>query len=725
MTAIDKPTIDRANSNIEATIGKYLQLVKSGSEFKACCPFHDEKSPSFTVVPSKGFYHCFGCGESGDSVQFVMQYTGKSFREAVESIIGQLPNDTAHAVTNHPRANVPAVWEPLTNTIETPPASAFEHYRLGYPVATYHYRTADGITIGYVCRFENDGKKETLPLCLAVNTQTGVTEWRWLSFAKPRPLYGLDRMRPDKNILLVEGEKTADAARLLFSGMDVLTWPGGANAVAHADFTPLAGRSVVMWPDADDAGIEAMRRIYQLHGASFKDCRVVPVSDQLPKGWDLADDAPDGFDPVKYAKASIVPAGECFIDPEPAPEPIQPPAKIPTYLTVDYYSPLPDANDKGKPLSTIENLEHIISRLGVNIRYNVISKNLDVIIPESSYSADNNENACLAWMMSECARFKYPDTKLPAYMLEIGDRNQYNPVKIWVESIPWDGLDRLTILTNSLGSKDPELTGMLLKKWMVGAIHAAYSPSGIDNSSVLVLQGEQYAGKTAWFKSLLGDLSGTLGKEGAIVNPTDKDSVLGVVKYWLVELGELDATFRRADIAVLKSFITRDSDELRKPYAAGFSKYPRRTMFFASVNPKTYLHDETGSRRFWTVECTKDLNPNHGIDVQQAWAQVKHMYDSGYSWKLSKDEMTTLNEHNEGYQSVDPIEDLLLLHYDCDPLLPRPNLLSASEILVSIGYERPNNIQSRSCGTILRKYFGDPKKTNGRQLFAMPIKKEV
>jgi hypothetical protein len=521
----------------------------------------------------------------------------------------------------------------------------------------------------------------------------------------------------------VEGEKTSNAARLLFSGMDVLTWAGGANAVAHADFSPLNGRSVVMWPDADDAGIEAMRRIYQMHGASFKDCRVVPVSDQVTKGWDLADDAPDGFDPVKYAKASIVPAVEYFSEPEPIIE-SQPPAKIPTYLTVDYYSPLPDSNDKGKPLSTIENLEHIVSRLGVNIRYNVISKNLDVIIPGASYSEDNNENACLALMMSECAKFKYADTKLGHFMLEIGDRNQYNPVKIWIESVPWDGIDRLTFQTTSLGTKDPELTGMLLRKWMVGAVHAAYHPSGIENSSVLVLQGEQYAGKTAWFKSLLGPHADTLGKEGAIVNPADKDSVLGVVKYWLVELGELDATFRRSDIAVLKGFITRNKDEIRRPYAAGFSKYPRRTMFFASVNPKTYLHDETGSRRFWTIECTSNLNPNHGVDMQQAWAQIKSMYNEGSSWKLSKEEMTTLNEHNEGYQSVDPIEDLLLLHYDCDPSITRPNLLSASEILISIGYERPNNIQSRSCGSILRKYFGDPKKTNGRQLFLMPVKKE-
>jgi putative DNA primase/helicase len=258
---------------------------------------------------------------------------------------------------------------------------------------------------------------------------------------------------------------------------------------------------------------------------------------------------------------------------------------------------------------------------------------------------------------------------------------------------------------------------------MVGAIHAAYSPSGIDNSSVLVLQGEQYAGKTAWFKSLLGDLSGTLGKEGAIVNPTDKDSVLGVVKYWLVELGELDATFRKSDIAQLKAFITKDADQLRRPYAATFSNYPRRTVFFASVNPKHYLHDETGNRRFWTVECTSALNPNHGIDMQQAWAQVRHMHLTGASWKLTREELTRLNESNDDYQSADPIEELILLNYETGAI-DRPSRLSSSDVLISIGYDRPTPQQSRTCASILRKYFGDSIKSNGRKVFSLPIKLE-
>ena len=76
--------VDRAD--IVEVIGKRLQLKKAGREFKACCPFHDEKTPSFTVVPNKGFYHCFGCGAHGTAVSFLMEYEHMSFVEAIESL---------------------------------------------------------------------------------------------------------------------------------------------------------------------------------------------------------------------------------------------------------------------------------------------------------------------------------------------------------------------------------------------------------------------------------------------------------------------------------------------------------------------------------------------------------------------------------------------------------------------------------------------------------------
>lgn len=67
-------------------IGRYVALRKAGGEFKACCPFHNEKTPSFTVSPRKGFYHCFGCGAHGTAISFLMEYARYSFPDAVEEL---------------------------------------------------------------------------------------------------------------------------------------------------------------------------------------------------------------------------------------------------------------------------------------------------------------------------------------------------------------------------------------------------------------------------------------------------------------------------------------------------------------------------------------------------------------------------------------------------------------------------------------------------------------
>jgi DNA primase len=76
----------RERADIVEVIGEYVPLKRAGKEFKALCPFHQEKTPSFCVVPAKGFYKCFGCGEAGDVFSFLMKFAGLSFNEAVEKL---------------------------------------------------------------------------------------------------------------------------------------------------------------------------------------------------------------------------------------------------------------------------------------------------------------------------------------------------------------------------------------------------------------------------------------------------------------------------------------------------------------------------------------------------------------------------------------------------------------------------------------------------------------
>jgi DNA primase len=91
-----------ARADIVEVLGRRIQLKKAGREFKACCPFHDEKTPSFTVSPTKGFYHCFGCGAHGTALGFLMEYDHMEFVEAVESLAGMMGIDVPREESQRP-----------------------------------------------------------------------------------------------------------------------------------------------------------------------------------------------------------------------------------------------------------------------------------------------------------------------------------------------------------------------------------------------------------------------------------------------------------------------------------------------------------------------------------------------------------------------------------------------------------------------------------------------
>jgi hypothetical protein len=165
---------------------------------------------------------------------------------------------------------------------ETPPPR-------GYKLAdSYIYRDETGDIIGAVVRYDGEGRKTYRPFRL-----NGVG-LKSEAFDAPRPLYGLDQLadRPGRQVLVVEGEKAADAAAKIFPDFVVVTSPGGSQVALKADWAPLAGRIVTIWPDNDDAGAKyALDVLSQIQGAKF-----VMVPSTFPEAWDLADDIPPGAD---------------------------------------------------------------------------------------------------------------------------------------------------------------------------------------------------------------------------------------------------------------------------------------------------------------------------------------------------------------------------------------------------------------------------------------------
>ena len=256
-----------------------LDGSRIGDRVMAKCPAHDDRNPSLSVKEGSNgvvLVHCFaGCAQ--DSVIGALRdrglWSGKQLTRTRAVSKGGL-NDT------------PA------NDLIPPPAGVQPPADLGK--AHWIYRGAAGETLFLIERIDTSLGKQFRPHSWSKATQSWVNR----AWPAPRPLYGLHRLaqRPDAEILIVEGEKAAVAARQLVGDRYiVLTWANGANAVATADWSVLKGRSVTIWPDADAPGLKAAKALCEILKSSCPVVRLIdvdPASDDVfakQAGFDAAD----------------------------------------------------------------------------------------------------------------------------------------------------------------------------------------------------------------------------------------------------------------------------------------------------------------------------------------------------------------------------------------------------------------------------------------------------
>ena len=138
-----------ARIDIVDVVERYVQLKKAGANYQACCPFHSEKSPSFTVSPSKQFYHCFGCGAHGSAISFIMQYAGLGFIEAVEDLANSLGMPVPREVGAHSQQK--ARQAPLTERMAM--AARFYKDQLKASPAAIDYLKGRGLTGEIAARY--------------------------------------------------------------------------------------------------------------------------------------------------------------------------------------------------------------------------------------------------------------------------------------------------------------------------------------------------------------------------------------------------------------------------------------------------------------------------------------------------------------------------------------------------------------------------------------------
>lgn len=339
----------RQSVDLVSVVGARVPLTPRGHEFVGLCPFHEEQTKSFYVIPDKGFAHCFGCGWNGDAIAFLMDCDGLDFKTACAALQGtdwQAVPMRCGQVKRAPRRE----WRS-----EIPPATCqapetFATSSLGEPVAVWTYRDAHGDLLGYVCRYNVTRDGETRKVILQWTYGTfddgGPLAWDCKHWTRPRPLFGLDQLaaKPSANVVIVEGEKAAEAAQRLFPASVAVTWPGGCQAVQYADWTPLYGRTVIAIPDADEPGRKAVRYILALLSANKCVVKWVEPEPSRPKGWDLADAVADHWTngvAVQWAKDNL----REYVPDAPAAQPA-PARPLPASQTGELAPPAPTEPDQ-------------------------------------------------------------------------------------------------------------------------------------------------------------------------------------------------------------------------------------------------------------------------------------------------------------------------------------------------------------------------------------------
>jgi DNA primase len=331
-----------SRADIVEVVGRRVPLKKAGREFKACCPFHDEKTPSFTVSPSKGFYHCFGCGAHGTAVGFLMDYDHMSFVEAIESLAQSMGVDVPRNENDRPARRYDDIiallekvekhWQHCLR--DTPPAIDYlkqrgidgataKRFGIGFaPDSWSHlldaYGTSDEaidrlLAAGLIIR-KDDGRhydrfrnrlvfpiRDARGRCIGFGGRTtGEDEPKYLNspetvlFHKGRELYGLwecrQALRQIDRLVVVEGYM--DVVALARHGIDfAVATLGTATTDEHLNRLFRLTDDVLFCFDGDRAGRQAAWRALETactHLQGGRQVRFVFL--------------PDGQDPDSYVR---------------------------------------------------------------------------------------------------------------------------------------------------------------------------------------------------------------------------------------------------------------------------------------------------------------------------------------------------------------------------------------------------------------------------------------
>jgi hypothetical protein len=290
----------------------------------------------YLVGEKRGKWFRFSQGKGGDLFALIGHSLGlQDFAKILQWASDWLEKQGKSALSSSTLTLTPAtkaakhteLWEVIMPVpLEAEPFEPEHHLRFLFKdgkktlETVYGYRNMQQALCGYVVRIRDKqtGEKETLPVVYAQCIEKNRKQWRLKGFGENRPLYNehLLGLHPAKPVLIVEGEKTANAAAEAHPEWIVICWSGGAHAYHKSHWSVLKDREVTIWPDNDEPGLKAAEGIQtMLLAIGAKRCSIVDIKQlqRLPESWDLADPLPEHLSLLQvtsllYRTAGIYPS---------------------------------------------------------------------------------------------------------------------------------------------------------------------------------------------------------------------------------------------------------------------------------------------------------------------------------------------------------------------------------------------------------------------------------
>ncbi|SNT21657.1 VapE domain-containing protein [Tropicimonas sediminicola] len=336
-------------------------------------------------------------------------------------------------------------------------------------------------------------------------------------------------------------------------------------------------------------------------------------------------------------------------------------------------------DDKDRPIWNIHNAETLLTQhpqwQGV-LGFNAFTGRRMILAPIPGTTEgerdlnDDDYTAATGWF--NCNGFPKAGASIVVPALRRACRsNTFNPLTDYLEGLQWDGGKRIgRWLIDYCGAEDTRFNREAGARWMISAVARAFHP-GVKVDHMLVLEGDQGAGKSSGIRALAG------GDDWFGDNLPDmgrKDAQEYVAGKWIIEVAELVAA--RRDIDAVKAFITRQTDEFRWSYDREVDRRPRQCVFIGTTNDDHYLRDETGNRRFWPVRIDRMDVERIKQDRSQLWAEAVALYRKGTKWWLPPEVETLAKEAQAARLDTDPWqEDVAAYIADKDAVTPREVLV--------------------------------------------------